>query len=340
MRKIARNKSSCPSPRLGFLRMTRGYLEVAKVFLRRWSSLARSLSAWFRQILATGKPFLQLYAIDGASYDTTDFTYTSKRSWPSFSADLNSFKHTISEAISAGQPMTFLKFGDGDYYFLNGIPTGSARPGHRAISQELSEESLETYRRNSRMADRYMCEIGVANRRMFRQVFPDISIDYPAEFVYGLLANRWLTSQFRDSIGLIGGEHKLRLIEKLMEFPEYQEYLGLEKFEDYILIPERFAADDLRTTLIALENQIQNSSSSLFLMGVGHVKSGIIPHLPKFRGAVYLDVGSGIDALAGIINPSRPYMSNWTNFRLKSGFDYSSVDLLDYSWDDRVREIV
>ena len=307
--------------------------------LRKWNTVVRSLSSWFRQILARGRPFLELYSIEGATYNTTDFSYTLKRSWPSFLDDLASFKQTVSEANNVGQPMTFLKFGDGDYYFLNGIPTGSARPGHRAISQELSEESLETYRRNSRMADRYMCEIGVANRRMFRQVFPDISIDYPAEFVYGLLANRWLTSKFRDSIGLIGGEHKLRLIEKLMEFPEYQDYLGLEKFEDYILIPEKFAADDLRTTLIALENQIQNSSSSLFLMGVGHVKSGIVPHLPRFRSAVYLDVGSGIDALAGIINPSRPYMSDWTNFRLKSGFDYGSLDLLDYQWNGRVREL-
>jgi len=299
----------------------------------------RSLSTWFRQVLATGKPFLQLYAIDGASYDTTDFTYTSKRSWPSFPDDLTSFKETISETISAGRPMTFLKFGDGDYYFLRGVPTGSARPGHRAISRKLSEESLETYRRNSRMADRYMCEIGVTNRRMFREVFPGQGVDYPAEFVYGLLANRWLTSQFRDSIGLIGGEKKLHLIEKLMKFPEYQEYLGLETFQDYVVIPEKFAADDLNTTLTALQQQIQTSSSSLFLMGVGHVKSGIVPYLNKFRSAVYLDVGSGIDALAGVISPSRPYMADWTNFRLRAGFDYNSLDLLDYEWDGRAKII-
>ena len=33
-----------------------------------------------------------------------------------------------------------------------------------------------------------------------------------------------------------------------MEAPQYQEYLGLEKFEDYISLPQKFACDDLEAT--------------------------------------------------------------------------------------------
>jgi len=52
----------------------------------------------------------------------------------------------------------------------------------------------------------------------------------------------------------------------------------------------------------------------LFLVSVGHVKSGLLSELKLFRNAVFLDVGVGIDALAGIVNLSRPYFGDWQNF--------------------------
>ena len=66
-----------------------------------------------------------------------------------------------------------------------------------------------------------------------------------------------------------------------------------------------------------------------FLMGIGHVKSGIVSQLNKYKNAIYLDVGSSIDALAGIIDIHRPYFGDWTNYKLKN-YDYSKIDFLKY----------
>ena len=51
-----------------------------------------------------------------------------------------------------------------------------------------------------------------------------------------------------------------------------------------------------------VSEQLKKSSSRIFLMGIGHVKSALIHRLPKYRNAIYLDIGSGIDALAGMID--------------------------------------
>ena len=38
---------------------------------------------------------------------------------------------------------------------------------------------------------------------------------------------------------------KIQIIRNLMEYQEYQEYLGIDKFTDYIHIDQNFACDDL-----------------------------------------------------------------------------------------------
>ena len=101
-----------------------------------------------------------------------------------------------------------------------------------------------------------------------------------------------------------------------MEAPQYQEYLGLEKFEDYISLPQKFACDDLEATEKMVASQLMKSTSKIFLMGMGHVKSGLIHRLSKYRNAVFLDVGASIDALAGIIDVDRPYAGDWTNYQI------------------------
>ena len=45
---------------------------------------------------------------------------------------------------------------------------------------------------------------------------------------------------------------------------------------------------------------------------------------------MYLDVGAGIDMIAGCINTKRPYAGDWKNFRL-SNYDYSEIDYLKYN---------
>jgi hypothetical protein len=129
---------------------------------------------------------------------------------------------------------------------------------------------------------------------------------------------------------LIGAGSKLNIIKHLMEAPQYQEYLGLEKFEDYISLPQKFACDDLEATEKMVASQLMKSTSKIFLMGMGHVKSGLIHRLPKYRNAVFLDVGASIDALAGIIDVDRPFAGDWTNYQIDDVQLYKGIDFLAY----------
>jgi len=168
------------------------------------------------------------------------------------------------------------------------------------------------------------------NLEKFNEVIPDTQIDYPAEYGYGLVANKWILQEFAGKIGLIGADSKLNIIENVIEAPQYQEYLGLEKFEDYISLPQRFACDDLEATERMVGEQLKNSTSKIFLMGMGHVKSGLIHRLKKYTDAVFLDVGSSIDALAGIIDVNRPFFGDWTNYQIDDQELYVGVDYLAY----------
>ena len=155
------------------------------------------------------------------------------------------------------------------------------------------------------------------------------NINYPAEYGYGLVANKWFFKTFKGKIGLIGADKKIELIKSLMVYPEYHDYLGLDSFNDYIKVPQRFACDDLEATEKFVGEQLKNSTSDIFLLGIGHVKSGLLHTLKKYKKAVYLDVGSSIDALAGIIEINRPYFGDWVNFQTRK-FDYRTLDFLNY----------
>jgi hypothetical protein len=264
------------------------------------------------------------HQIDGA------YHYTQVRC-PSLEAGLAEFKALLINLEAKGNPRTFVHFGDGDYFFLSQIPNGSARPGKRALSKAYSALDMVPFQNGFLKNDYVGVEkLEEENLRRFKAIFPIYTPDFPTEFLYILVANRWLFSQFRGRIGLIGASEKLDLIERLMSHKEYQEYLGIEKFNDYVRIPQKFACDDLGATVKSVSDQLRKTSSTVFLFGVGHVKGGLIHTLREAKDAIYLDVGGGIDAIAGIVDPNRPFMNNWKNHRL-SRFDYSKIDFLQYS---------
>ena len=132
---------------------------------------------------------------------------------------------------------------------------------------------------------------------------------------------------------MLGAGEKLDIIKELMKHKEYKDYLCLEKFNDYIKIPQKFACDDLNKTIEIVRDQLLNSNpeTRIFLYGVGHVKSGLIHHLPKIKNAIYLDIGAGIDGLAGLLDPDRPYAKSWINYRLKN-YNYNIIDMLNYDY--------
>ena len=272
---------------------------------------------------------IEQYKIEGTINNDQNPCFLDETTYPKFQEELEKFKHLLIELVYLKEPKTFYKFGDGDYYFLNKIPTGSATPGRRALSKSYDDINHDAFVKGAQECDYYTCEIYPENRVNYLDVIQR-QIDFPAEFGYGLVANKWLLKTFAGQIGLIGAGLKLNIIKNLMEAPQYQEYLGLEKFEDYISLPQKFACDDLEATEKMVASQLMKSTSKIFLMGMGHVKSGLIHRLSKYRNAVFLDVGASIDALAGIIDIDRPYMGDWTNYQIDDVQLYKGIDFLAY----------
>lgn len=272
---------------------------------------------------------IDLYKIsDTLNLDGHD-CFHHENTYPNFQNHLQNFKTLIMRLVDNKESATFYKFGDGDYRFLTKQSIGSASPGKRALSKSYDDIGHEKFTSGAQKCDYYTCEIYPENRTMFRSVI-DREIDYPAEYGYGLVANKWFFETFAGRIGLLGASEKLNVIQELMQYKEYQEYLGLESFSDYIHFPQKYAADDIELVEEFIGNQLKESTADIFLLGIGHAKSGVLHTFKKYRSAVFLDVGAGIDMIAGCVNTKRPYAGKWKNYRL-SGYDYSDIDYLNYN---------
>lgn len=164
------------------------------------------------------------------------------------------------------------------------------------------------------------------DKSKFTHGYEDISfhnlVDMPLEIIYGLIANKWLLETFKNQICLVGAAPKLDLIKTLMTNQTYRDYIKNDTFE-YIPIPQKQAIED-RSYESNVLDLIFKSRSKLFLVGVGCAKLRLFNQFPN-KG-VFIDVGHGIDAIAGVCDATRPYFGNWTNYRLKE-YDYRHIDL-------------
>lgn len=273
--------------------------------------------------------YLDLYKIEGTQNLDSHRCFSNPDTYPNFQEELDKFKSFLIELVDSQESKTFYKFGDGDYYFLKKQSVGSATPGKRALSKSYNAINHEQFVDGAQLCDFYTCEIYPENRKFFSEVI-DKKIDFPSEYGYGLVANKWLLQTFSGKVGLIGADRKLNIIQNLIESEQYQDYLGIQRFEDYISLPQQFACDDLDATEKIVGEQLKNSTSKIFLMGMGHVKSGLIHRLKNYTNAVFLDVGSSIDALAGIIDVERPFFGDWINYQIDELELYEGVDYLQY----------
>ena len=273
--------------------------------------------------------YLNQYMIEGTINLDSNGCFGSVDTYPNFQEELDKFKNHLIDLVDNKESKTFYKFGDGDYYFLRGESIGSASPGKRALSVSYDNINHQAFVDGASLSDYYTCEIYPENRSKFREVISK-KIDYPAEYGYGLVANKWFFKQFSGRIGLIGASEKLNVIEELMKHDEYKEYLGLDNFNDYIHFPQKYACDDIDKVEEFVGNQLKESNSDIFLLGIGHSKSAILHRFKKYTNAVFMDVGAGIDMIAGSININRPFAGQWTNYRIKD-YDYSNIDYLKYT---------
>ena len=272
---------------------------------------------------------LSLYHIDETNNLDSHVCFKNPSTYPNFQEDLINFKSHLKELVDNNKSKTFYKFGDGDYHFLKKNEIGSAKPGRRALAKSYNEINHQEFIDGVQLNDYYTCEIYPENRQMFKEVITNKEVNYPAEYGYGLVSNKWFFKEFGGKIGLIGASEKLYLIEELMKYDEYKEYLGLDKFNDYIHFPQKYACDDINVVEEFVGKQLKESNSDIFLLGIGHSKSAILHRFKKYTNAVFMDVGAGIDNIAGCINIKRPYAGDWTNYRIKD-YDYSNIDYLKY----------
>ena len=149
---------------------------------------------------------------------------------------------------------------------------------------------------------------------------------YPIEIIYASLASRALFKIF-TRIMIVGAEEKVGLIKQLMLHSKYREYLGINEFVCFIGVPQIGAADNEKYLIQKIICEIEKSKPDLVLYGIGSSKNLIISNVSKKSSGIHIDVGVGVDALAGIVDNTRPYFGNWINFKLKK-HDYSTVDLL------------
>ena len=270
----------------------------------------------------------EIYKIKNTSFIKHGDVYKDKSNYPEFQEKMSNFKNLIEDNFLNSLGKTFYKFGDGDYYFLKKIKFGSARPGRRALKKPYFMIPHRKFVKGAKLNDYYLNKIDKQHQDMFYEIFGR-SMDFPSEFVYGLTANKWFFKNFPHNIGLIGADVKIQIIQRLMEQDEYKDYLNLEKFNDYISIPQNFAVDKLSEIEKNIKASLELSGSKIFLVGMGHVKSGLLHKLKDYKKNVqFIDIGVGIDAIAGIVNIERPYFGNWKNYRLKDQAIYENVDFL------------
>lgn len=154
------------------------------------------------------------------------------------------------------------------------------------------------------------------------------SENFPSETVYALIATKWIFKNYKNQIGIIASAEKILIIKELMSYPEYKEYLGMDNFTEYIDVPAKGAADEVLNLSKKIGERIKGSETKIFLVGVGSSKIALMPLLKEYSNAVFIDVGCGIDAIAGIVCQERPYFAEWTNYRIKS-YNYSDIDFMD-----------
>jgi hypothetical protein len=258
--------------------------------------------------------------LDGPEYNDPNF-------YPEFQQKIQWFQNILNDKFKNNEAFVVLRVFDGEFYFLNCQKVGNVgiRHCHRIITPEFAN----MFKNGCYKVDILSTQLYADKLIEYNSIFPDKPFDLPMEIIYGLFANKWFFQQFKNEIGIIGGEHKINIIKELMKHEKYRNYLGIDYFSDYISVSERGTANNPDELINIIGQQLQNSKSKVFLFGIGIGKMAVAYKFPEYKNAIYIDVGCGISALAGTTAIERPYFGSWTNFRL-SYWDYSNMDPIDY----------
>ncbi len=244
---------------------------------------------------------------------------------PTFPQVLENLLSAIEAAIERGQAYSAIRLGDGEAHFLSGRFQGSVAArdlGGSPLLPELSEW------RGFQGNDLMTFDLNPGRRALWVPVLGEQVMERFTPFapIYAAVANRSLFRRFAGSrIGLIGSGTKLRLIRRLLEHAAYRRYLGVRSFAQYVTFPDRGGCLEPEQTLLSLIQQIDDDPCDIYLVGIGIAKLRLLSRLRDLTGSVVIDVGIGIDALAGVVPFDRGYFGEWRNYRL-ADVDYRTVD--------------
>lgn len=261
------------------------------------------------------------YQIKNTSYLKPEKEYFNPELYPSFQENYSKFKQQLVSDVNSNSNSTYYKFGDGDYLLFKNEKHGTTKPGVRDIKKSFRPIDIPKIKKFALMHDKYFCEI--INFKLMNEVLSK-NIDFPAEYLYASVANKWFFSTF-NKITIIGSKQKLELINELLQYQDYKDYLGIESFYDYIPIPQTGALTNSDKIYKKIKSKLERSNPDLFLAGIGLAQNTLLHSIKQSINAPIISVGSGIDAIAGVIDIQRPYYGSWINFRLKNSKIYEKI---------------
>lgn len=133
---------------------------------------------------------------------------------------------------------------------------------------------------------------------------------------------------FPSEIMIVGGKEKIEAIKILEQYTDYKNYIGISKFCGFVEVPKIGAADNEQLIIDDIINSYNIYKPKIILLGIGSSKLYIMPILKTKINAIIIDIGAGIDALAGVISQDRPYFANWVNYSSKQ-INYDQMDMMD-----------
>ena len=318
---------------------------------------------------------ISLYKIDGTSNihkEQHSDCYTDKNFWPTFQQDMENFKKKLIDCNENNKSITVLRMGHAEHCLFN-LLVPYPKKG-RIITRYLprhytKQQSADVWIKlleSMSSADYITTQIGrdfenwiwdlihyknvynsfkqsnnlhqlLSNTSIFSQNYnTNEKMDMPLDIIYGLLANKCLLKMFKNQIGFIGNSKKLDIIKNLMKFDEYKKYIENDTFLEYIDIPQRCALED-DTLESHIFDKVKSSNCKIFFIGAGVSKLKFFYNLKNIKpNGIFIDVGHGLDAIAGLADYERPYFGSWQNYKMKN-YDYSGTDFCGKPfWDNAI----
>jgi len=297
--------------------------------------------------------------------EQNSYPYTDENFWPTFQEDLKNFQTTLINTYETNNSLSVLRMGHAEHNLFNTlVPFTNYKKGNliskdilpRHYTRSPPKETWIKIFESIDSCDYVTTQLGIDFKNWLRDIIhyknvyltfknsgkidylfnnlnefnlnydeKNENMDMPLDIIYGLISNKWLLETFKNKIALIGNYDKLQVIQNLMKYEEYKKYICNDYFLDYITIPQRQAIEnnDLENTVF---EQVKKSNSRIFYIGAGVSKLKIFHKLKEIKpNGIFIDVGYGIDAIAGIADCNRPYFGSWQNYKM-SNYNYSNID--------------